>query len=138
MPVAVFLQSTLLYDALPGGASLNLAFVLSLAFAFRWGALGGAASGLWAGALVGAAVGDMAVCYACLYGATGWMAGCHSELTSKRWTYPLVGVALWVLMAVADSELSHLFWGERRPILSTLTSLGWNSVFILSLAAIKR
>lgn len=138
MPVAVFLQSTLLYGALPGGANLDLVFLLSLAFALRWGALGGAVSGLWAGALLGAALGDMAVCYSSLYGLIGWMAGLHAELTDKRWTYPLVGFALWVLWTVADSELSNFFWGERRPLGSMVISLGWNTMFMLPLAALKK
>ncbi|MFA5505861.1 MAG: hypothetical protein WC314_21470 [Vulcanimicrobiota bacterium] len=138
IPVAVFLQSTLLAQALPGGVTPSLTFLLVLASGFRLGAAGGAATGLWGGALIGAAAGALAVPLSLFYGTAGFLAGVHCERKPHRWTLPLVSLALFALLISGESWLLRI-WEGREPSLSwKFASLGWMALASLVFLALPR
>lgn len=131
MPVAVFLQSTLLAQALPGGITLSLTFLLVVASGFRLGAAGGAATGLWGGALMGAAAGAMAAPLSLAYGLVGFLAGLHIERRPYRWTLPLVSVALFALLLSGESWMCRVAEGSEPTFSWKLASLCWTGLFSL-------
>ena len=131
MPVAVFLQSTLLAQALPGEITLSLTFLLVVASGFRGGAAGGVATGLWGGALMGAAAGAMAVPLSLAYGLIGFLAGLHVERDPYRWTLPPVSVALFALLLSGETWISRLVEGSEPTLSWKLTSLCWTGLFSL-------
>ncbi len=138
IPLVVIVQSTLLWRALPGEATLDLALLITLACGLRTGAAAGSATGLWAGALVAALRGGLAGPMALLYGLAGWLAGLHAEREAKPWTSVVVGMALTVLVMVAESELSR-FGGTGQPdLLWLLPSLAWNAMFCCVLIGAPR
>ncbi len=137
-PLLAIAQSTVLWRALPGEATLDLVLLLTIACGGRSGAAAGSAAGLWAGALVAALRGSLAGPMALLYGLAGWLAGIHAERAPKRWTYPVVGVALTVLVSVAESELSRAWGGAQPGMLSLLPTLAWNALACLALLGAPR
>jgi hypothetical protein len=141
MPVAVFLQSTLLAQALPGDITISLCFLMVVASGYYLGAAGGVACGMWGGALMGAAVGAMAAPFSLFYGAVGWLAGAHIERRPKLWTLPLVAVALFALLTSAESWLSLLTEGRQPSLPWKLMSLGWTglaSLMFLGLPGLRK
>lgn len=138
IPIAVFFQATLLYQALPGGVTPDLALLLTLMVGLVLGGAGGAAGGLWAGALIGAARGAMALPMALAYGLVGWLAGVHGERTGSRWTYPLVGASLCLLLTVMDAQLSSWLLGQRPTTSWMLASVAWNSLGCLPLVLLRK
>jgi len=128
LPAAVFLQSTLLANSLPGGVTPDLGFFLTVAAGYRWGAAGGAVTGMWSGALLGAAVGSMAAPLSCLYGFVGWLAGLHTEREPRRWTLPLVAACLAVLTISGSSMLSAWLEGRQPSLEWKLAASAWGSV----------
>lgn len=125
LPVLVFLQSTLLANSLPGQVTPNLVFLLTVLCGYRWGATGGACTGMWGGALTGAAVGSVAVPFSFLYGTLGWLAGIHKERHPQVWTLPLTGMALFMLLLSGEAywspHTSDIYWRFK--------DLGWMAVF---------
>ncbi len=132
-PLMVLLQSTLLYQALPGDHTPDLILIFTMAFAFTWGSAGGTAMGLWGGVLVGAVRGGFSLPLACLYGAVGWLAGLFTEQSRRKWLFPVVGACLTVLLTVGDGELGSRMSGEVPTMERVLGSLGWNCTFCLLL-----
>jgi hypothetical protein len=128
MPVAVFLQSTLLAQALPGGVTLSLCFLMVVASGYSFGAAGGVACGMWGGALVGSAAGALAAPFALFYGAVGWLAGAHIERRPQLWTLPLVAVALFALLMSVESWFGMLMDGRQPSLSWKLMSLGWTGL----------
>jgi hypothetical protein len=128
LPVAVFLQSTLLSQALPGGITLSLCFLLVVGAGYYLGAAGGACCGMWGGALMGAAAGALAAPFALLYGAVGWLAGEHMERRPSIWTLPLVSLALFALFISAESWLGLFLEGRQPSISWKVMSLGWTGL----------
>lgn len=137
-PVAVFLQSTLLANSLPGGSTPNLGFMLTVVAGFLWGGAAGAVAGLWTGAWLGAAAGSLAAPVACLYGCLGMLAGIHSERLPRAWTYPLVTTCLAVMLTCGDSWVSLAIDGYQPPLSWKLQSVAWCSLFGLPLIAMGR
>lgn len=138
IPVAVFLQSTLLFQTLPGGVTPDLTLMLTLASGLAWGAAGGSAAGLWGGALVGAARGAMALPMAFLYGLVGWLAGMHGEKTHDRWTYPVVGVTLATLLTALDCQVSGRILGVTPSLNWMIAYIAWAGAGSLLLAFIRK
>lgn len=142
LPIAVFLQSTLLAQALPGDITPSLCFLLVVGAGYALGAAGGAACGLWGGALMGAAAGALAAPFAVLYGIAGWLAGAHIERRPKRWTLPFVSIALFALLISTESWLSALMNGYEPALHWKLMSLAWMAtaslVFLVLPGAKKR
>jgi hypothetical protein len=137
-PLAAILQSTLLWQGLPGGVTLDLCLMLTLFCGFRWGAAGGSAAGLWAGALVGALRASASWPLAVLYGLVGWLAGLHREKQAALWTYPLVAFGLIALLAALEGHLAVLL-GAHRPSLSwLLPTLAWHALFCLTFLGVRR
>ena len=132
LPAAIFLQATLLANTLPGQVTPNLGFFLTVAAGYLWGAAGGAVAGMWGGALLGAAAGSLAAPLACVYGAAGWLAGCHAERQPARWTLPVVTASLAVLTVCGEN-----FFQSVQPNLSwQLSNIGWmttSGLFFLGL-----
>lgn len=137
-PLAAILQSTLLFEGLPGQVTLDLCLLLTIFSGLRWGAAGGSAAGLWAGALVGAMRGATALPLAVLYGLVGWLAGLHRERTSAQWTFPLVGFALVALTAALEGHLSVAMGGSAPPLSWLLPTLGWHGLACLTLLGVRR
>lgn len=121
LPAAIFLQATLLANALPGQVTPNLGFLLTVAAGYLWGAAGGAVAGMWGGALLGAAAGSLAVPLACLYGGIGWLAGCHGERRPARWTLPAVAACLAVLTNCGEA----LFQDVSPSLTWQMCHIGW-------------
>lgn len=137
-PLAAVAQSTLLWACLPGGVTPDLCLLLTLACGLRWGAAAGSAAGLWAGTLVGALAAWASLPGALLYGAMGWLAGCHAERTDSRWTYPLVGLLLVALLAALEGLLARLTGASSPPFAWLLPTLGWHALACLTLAGVRR
>lgn len=137
-PLLAIVQSTVLWRALPGQATLDLVLLLTLACGGRVGAAAGSAAGLWAGALVAALRGGMAGPMALLYGLAGWLFGLHAERSPKRWTYPVVGVALIVLVSIAESQVSRFLGGSQPALMLMLPSVVWNAAACVVLLGAPR
>jgi hypothetical protein len=133
LPAGIFLQSTLLAQVLPGGATPNLAFLATLAGGYLWGASGGAVSGMWSGVLLGAAAGSLAAPLACLYGFLGWLAGLHQERDPHAWTYPPVSFCLAVLAVSGGSLISLALEGYQPALSWKLLNIFWCAVLCLPL-----
>ncbi len=137
-PLLAVAQSTFLWHSLPGGVTPDLVGILMLACGLRGGAAAGSAAGLWAGTLVAALRGDLAAPLALLYGAAGWLAGAHAERGASRVTFPWVGCALVVLLAVLESALANFWGGAQQSSSQLLVSVAWNGVFCLALLGTRR
>ena len=136
LPLAAILQSTLLWQGLPGGVTLDLCLLMTVFCGLRWGAAGGSAAGLWAGALVGAMRASASLPLAVLYGLMGWLAGLHRERNAARWTYPVVGLTLVALLAALEGHLSTLMGGAHPPLSWLLPTLGWHGLACLTLLGV--
>lgn len=137
-PLLAILQSTLLWEGLPGGVTLDVCLLLTIFCGLRWGAAAGSAGGLWAGALVGAMRSGGSLPLAVLYGLAGWLAGLHRERTGQAWTYPLVGLCLVTLVTVAEIQLTRLLGGTQPPLSWLLPTLGWHGLACLTLLGVRR
>lgn len=131
LPAAVFLQGTLLAHSLPGLVTPNLAFLLTMASAYLWGAAGGTCAGLWAGALVGAAAGSLAAPTSLLYGTVGWLGGLHAERGASRWAYWPASVFLFVLVLSGESLMSVGLEGYQPGLLWKFMDLAWTAAFCI-------
>lgn len=136
LPAGVFLQSTLLANALPGEVTPNLAFLATVLGGYLWGAAAGAMSGMWAGVLLGAAAGSLAAPLACLYGIVGWFAGLHKEQKPYLWTYPLVAACLAIMTVSGESLVSLALEGYQPDLSWKLANIGWCAVLSLPFAAL--
>jgi hypothetical protein len=137
-PLAAILQSTLLWEGLPGDVTLDVCLLMALACGLRWGAAAGSAAGLWAGALVGAMRTSASLPLALIYGVAGWLAGLHRERAAKTWTYPLVGLCLVTLVCAAEARLSQAMGGPRPPLCWLLPTLAWHALVCLTLIGVRR
>ncbi len=135
-PLMVLVQYSLLYCSLPGEQTLDLALLYVLAVALSWGAAGGTAMGLWTGTLLGAVRGGFSLPLACLYGAAGWLAGSFSELSHRRWLFPVVGSCLLILVCYADAYLGWRLLGVWPNSSWLLGQAGWNGLACLLLLAV--
>lgn len=138
LPIAVFAQSTLLYQALPGAVTPDLVLLISTFAGLAWGAAGGSAAGLWGGVLVGAARGGLSLPMAFAYGLVGWLAGLHGERTRDRWTFPLVGAALAGILTALDCQSSSYILGVAPSLDQMMSSTAWASVACLPLMFLRR
>lgn len=137
--VAVVLQGTLLHQAAPGGVTLDLALLLTLFSAWRYGAVFGIALGLWCGALVGAAAG-MSVAMAMLYAFTGWTTGLLARLHPNRGA--IRAAVIGAGMAVSQQGLESLVmriaqvptWTEPASVFWTLV---WHGLGLGLMVAIS-
>lgn len=131
-PLAAIVQSTALFQALPGGVTLDVSLLLVVYCGFRYGAAAGSASGLWAGTIIGAFRLWQPWSLALIYGFIGWLAGLHSEKKPAKWTYPLAGVALCYLSIVLEIELAG-FGGEAAPCMGwVMATTAWHGAFCLA------
>ena len=115
--LAVVLQGTLLYRALPGGITPDITLLLTLWVSWRSGSTQGAIIGLWCGALVGAAAGNLAVGMALLYGLAGWASGLLAAIRPRN-AY-LRSLLLGAAMAVAVQGLQipiYILAGFPMPL----------------------
>lgn len=135
-PLLAILQSTLLFQGLPGGVTLDLCLLLTIFCGLRFGATSGSVAGLWAGAIVGALQAWATPLLAILYGLTGWLAGVHSERQPSTLTYPLVGLTLITLLTVVEAQLRGIR-GEHFPLHQLLAYLAWHGLFCLSFLVAK-
>lgn len=137
-PIAVFLQSTLLANSLPGGSTPHLGFLLTVGAGYLWGGAAGTVSGLWVGVWLGAAAGSLAAPLACLYGFLGWLSGLHSDKNPQGWTYLLVTACLALTMVSGESWISLALDGYHTSLGWKLWTILWCTVLGSPLAILRR
>lgn len=134
--LAAGLQSTVLYRALPGGATPDLVQALTMAGAVNGGLLGGVVFGFVGGLCMGLVQQSQLAASAALYLILGWLVGIYSDIRRPLRPKELVLFSGLASLAVWAVQTGPSSWSANLPALAP--QMLWQTLFLMILVPLTR